>query len=60
MSCDSASPLHAPVRLGVCAMRKKIQAKPMQEILQRLACEFLEIVIIDDEYWERPSKVRLA
>lgn len=32
----------------------------MQEILQRLACEFLEIVIIDDEYWERPSKVRLA
>lgn len=39
-------------------MRKKIRAKPMQEILQRLVCEFLEIVIIDDEYWERPTKVR--
>lgn len=39
------------IRLGVCAMSKKIRAKPMQEILKRLECRFLSILIIDDEYW---------
>lgn len=26
------------LKLGICAMRKKIEAKPMQEILKRLKC----------------------
>lgn len=41
------------IRLGVCAMNKKIQAKPMQEILKRLACKYIEIIIIADEYWDK-------
>lgn len=38
-------------------MRKKIEAKPMQEILHRLACKYFEIVLIDDDYWDKEEKV---
>jgi hypothetical protein len=41
------------IRLGVCAMKKKINAKPMQEILHRLACKYFDIIIIDDNYWDK-------
>jgi hypothetical protein len=56
-ACECTQPYHAApstcrtIRLGVCAMSKKIRAKPMQEILKRLECPFLNIIIIDDEYW---------
>ena len=49
-ACESPSTCRT-IRLGVCAMSKKIRAKPMQEILKRLECPFLNIIIIDDEYW---------
>ena len=26
------------VKLGICAMKKKVESKPMREILARLAC----------------------
>ena len=45
------------LRLGICAMRKKIEAKPMQEIIKRLCCKEFEIIIIDDPFWEQSFKV---
>ena len=45
------------LKLGVCAMKKKIEAKPMQEILNRMRCPELEIIIIDDQYWSQNYKV---
>ena len=32
------APRHNKVVLGICAMRKKVESKPMREILSRLAC----------------------
>ena len=38
------------IRLGVCAMAKKVKSKPMHEILKRLSYfAFLEIVIFEEE-----------
>lgn len=34
--------------LGVCAMKKKVQSKPMKEILKRLSCKEIEII----EMWQ--------
>lgn len=36
------------ITLGVCAMKKKVQSKPMKEILKRLRCKEVEII----EMWE--------
>eukprot|EP01032_Pedospumella_encystans_P030688 gene30688-34635_t len=37
------------ITLGICAMDKKAQSKPMREILSRLPAELFEIVMYDDE-----------
>jgi len=37
------------ITLGICAMDKKTQSKPMREILKRLSTEQFEIVIFGDE-----------
>jgi len=38
------------IKLGVCAMAKKVKSKPMQEILKRLSYfAFLDIIIFEEE-----------
>ena len=44
-------PQHMPpkmskVILGICAMKKKVESKPMREILSRLTCPEIEIVLM--------------
>ena len=37
-----------PIKLGICAMKKKVESKPMKEILSRLASPEIEIILM----WE--------
>ncbi len=37
------------VRLGICAMNKKVQSKPMREILKRVGCPEIEIIVFEEE-----------
>lgn len=44
---EARGKMHA-ITLGVCAMKKKVQSKPMKEILKRLRCKEIEII----EMWD--------
>ena len=41
--------INRKVRLGICAMDKKVNAKPMKEILQRLNPAVVEIIKFGDD-----------
>lgn len=41
--------------LGICAMKKKVQSKPMREILKRIACNEIKILEMW-QYLDKPYK----
>lgn len=48
-SVDSSKSQKKKIRIGICAMAKKVSSKPMRAIIEKMSCEDFEILIFEEK-----------